>query len=180
MRNNFIYIIKIFSSFFVIFLIYFLLNYLHEKFFSIEKYQYLIKYLIESGFLGYFYVVLLEVFIFIVAVPTTPLLVVNKIIFQEFNLVLSLLIMILSSSIIYFIFNKIKTFNLFGKKLIEKKKIKLSITKNYFFIFVSRLFLPFHIHCVLSGIMNLNFKIYLFLTTLADLIIIIFINILKI
>lgn len=180
MKKNFIYLFNISLSFFVIFFIYFLINFFHEKFFSIQKYQYIIQFLLELNFLGYFYVVLFEFLILIVAFPTTPLLVVNKILFQEYNIILSLLIMVLSSTTIYFVFNKIKILNLFGKKLIKKKKIKLSTNKSYFYIFISRLFLPFHIHCVLSGIISLNFKMYLILTAIADLIVIIFINILKI
>ena len=46
--------------------------------------------------------------------------VVNKILFQEYNIILSLLIMVLSSTTIYFVFNKIKILNLFGKKIIKK------------------------------------------------------------
>jgi hypothetical protein len=180
MKKNFIYLFNISLSFFVIFFIYFLINFFHEKFFSIQKYQYIIQFLLELNFLGYFYVVLFEFLILIVAFPTTPLLVVNKILFQEYNIILSLLIMVLSSTTIYFVFNKIKILNLFGKKLIKKKKIKLSTNKSYFYIFISRLFLPFHIHSVLSGIINLNFKMYLILTSIADLIVIIFLNILEI
>ena len=144
MKKNLIYLFNILLSFFVIFLIYFSINFFMKNFFSIQKYQNIIQFLLELNFLGYFYVILFESFIFIFAFPTTPLLVVNKILFQEYNITLSLLIMVCSSTSIYFVFNKIKILNLLGKKLIKKKKLNshqikvtfIFLSQGYFYLFI--------------------------------------------
>lgn len=117
---------------------------------------------------------------FIFPFPVTLVILLNGYLFKEIGFYISLCLIVLSSTIIFFSSKFIETFFKINiKSFLLKKNIKIEkLTSNSFSILISRYIIPFFFHNLYYGLMKIDFKRFLIIIFLAEIPITYAINIL--
>ena len=117
---------------------------------------------------------------FIFPFPVTLVILLNGFLFKEIGFYISLCLIVLSSTIIFFSSKFIETFFKINiKSFLLKKNIKIEkLTSNSFSILISRYIIPFFFHNLYYGLMKIDFKRFLIIIFLAEIPITYAINIL--
>ena len=117
---------------------------------------------------------------FIFPFPVTLVILLNGYLFKEIGFYISLCLIVLSSTIIFFSSKFIETFFKINiKSFLLKKNIKIEkLTSNSFSILISRYIIPFFFHNLYYGLMKVDFKRFLIIIFLAEIPITYAINIL--
>ena len=117
---------------------------------------------------------------FIFPFPVTLVISLNGFLFKEIGFYISLCLIVLSSTIIFFSSKFIETFFKINiKSFLLKKNIKIEkLTSNSFSILISRYIIPFFFHNLYYGLMKIDFKRFLIIIFLAEIPITYAINIL--
>ena len=112
--------------------------------------------------------------------PVTLIILLNGYLFKDTGFYISLSLIVLSSTIIFFSAKYIETFfKLNIKYFLSKKNIKIEkLTSNSFSILISRYIIPFFFHNLYYGLMKIDFKRFLIIIFLAEIPITYAINIL--
>lgn len=117
---------------------------------------------------------------FIFPFPVTLVILLNGYLFKEIGFYISLCLIVLSSTIIFFSSKFIETFFKINiKYFLLKKNIKIEkLASNSFSILISRYIIPFFFHNLYYGLMKIDFKRFLIIIFLAEIPITYAINIL--
>lgn len=107
---------------------------------------------------------------FLFPLPVTLIILLNGYLFQEIGFYISLSLIILSSSIIFFSSKFIESFfKIDIKSFFLKKNIKIEkLTSNSFSILISRYIVPFFFHNLYYGLMAIDFKRFFTIIFLAE------------
>ena len=107
---------------------------------------------------------------FIFPFPVTLVILLNGYLFKEIGFYISLSLIVLSSTIIFFSSKFIETFFKINiKYFLLKKNIKIEkLTSNSFSILISRYIIPFFFHNLYYGLMKIDFKRFLIIIFLAE------------
>ena len=107
---------------------------------------------------------------FIFPFPVTLVILLNGYLFKEIGFYISLSLIVLSSTIIFFFSKFIETFFKINiKYFLLKKNIKIEkLTSNSFSILISRYIIPFFFHNLYYGLMKIDFKRFLIIIFLAE------------
>ena len=102
--------------------------------------------------------------------PVTLIILLNGYLFKDIGFYISLSLIVLSSTIIFFSAKYIETFfKLNIKYFLSKKNIKIEkLTKNSFSILISRYIVPFFFHNLYYGLMKIDFKRFFIIVFLAE------------
>jgi len=115
------------------------------------------------------YVFVIFIF-FLIPFPTTIIVLLNGFIFKEYGFLISYIIIILSSAILFYFFAKVDKFIIF-KKILRYFKDKTKIynyTKNDYSIFLTRFIIPFFFHNVSYGLIKVKFIKFMLIIALAE------------
>jgi uncharacterized membrane protein YdjX (TVP38/TMEM64 family) len=115
------------------------------------------------------YVFVIFVF-FLTPFPTTIIVLLNGFIFKEYGFVISYIVIILTSAILFHFFYKIDKFIIF-KKILKYFKNKTKIynySKNDYSIFLTRFIIPFFFHNISYGIIKVKFIKFILIISLAE------------
>jgi uncharacterized membrane protein YdjX (TVP38/TMEM64 family) len=102
--------------------------------------------------------------------PVTLIILLNGYLFKDIGFYISLSLIVLSSTIIFFSAKYIETFfKLNIKYFLSKKNIKIEkLTSNSFSILISRYIVPFFFHNLYYGLMKIDFKRFFIIVFLAE------------
>ena len=158
--------------FFTIFVIFFLVIYefiFNKNLISKSLFEYLI---LNKN--NYFLIITVNFLYFLTPLPVTPIILFNGFFYGFFGFFIIYPIIILDSLFIFFsskILIKSKLFKFFFKKDIYKDlrfvKISKVSSSNYIFI-LSRYILPYFIHNLIYGVLNISWKKFLYLIILSE------------
>ena len=109
-------------------------------------------------------------FYFLTPLPATLIVILNGYLFKKIGFFISLSLILLASAILYLFAKKIKnSFDLDVKKIFFKKKINLSkLTTNNFSIFLSRFILPYFLHNIYYGLVDVKIKKFILIIFCAE------------
>ena len=109
-------------------------------------------------------------FYFLTPLPATLIVILNGYLFKKIGFFISLSLILLASAILYSFAKKIKnSFDLDVKKIFFKKKINLSkLTTNNFSIFLSRYILPYFLHNIYYGLVDVKIKKFILIIFCAE------------
>lgn len=123
---------------------------------------------------NYFLIISVNFLYFLTPLPVTPIILFNGFFYGFFGFFIIYPIIILDSLLIFFsskILVKSKLFKFFFKKDIYKDyrliKINKTPSSNYIFI-LSRYILPYFMHNLIYGILNISLKKFLYLVVLSE------------
>ena len=123
---------------------------------------------------NYFLIITVNFLYFLTPLPVTPIILFNGFFYGFFGFFIIYPIIILDSLLIFFsskILVKSKLFKFFFKKNIYKDyrlvKINKSSSNNYIFI-LSRYILPYFMHNIIYGVLNISRKKFLYLIVLSE------------
>ncbi len=137
------------------------------------NYQKIIYFLINinvSNPINFMIYVFIIFMFFLTPFPTTIIILLNGFIFKEYGFLISYIIIILSSAIIFYFFSKIDKFIIF-KKILRYFKDKTKIynyTKNNYSILLTRFIMPFFFHNVSYGLVKVKFNKFILIIALAE------------
>ena len=135
MKNKILLISVILTSF--ILLTIFLTNYqkIIQLLTSIDVFK-------PISFLIYTFIIFM---FFLIPFPTTIIILLNGFIFKEYGFIISYIIIIISSSLLFYFSTRLDDFLIFKKilKYIENKRKIFNYTKNNYSIFLTRFLIPF-------------------------------------
>ena len=102
--------------------------------------------------------------------PVTLIILLNGYLFKDTGFYISLSLIVLSSTIIFFSAKYIETFfKLNIKYFLSKKNIKIEkLTSNSFSILISRYIVPFFFHNLYYGLIKIDFKRFFIIIFLAE------------
>ena len=109
-------------------------------------------------------------FYFLTPLPATLIVILNGYLFKKIGFFISLSLILLASAILYLFAKKIKnSFDLDFEKIFLKKKINLSkLTTNNFSIFLSRFILPYFLHNIYYGLVDVKIKKFILIIFCAE------------
>ena len=107
---------------------------------------------------------------FLFPLPVTLIILLNGYLFKDTGFYISLSLIVLSSTIIFFSAKYIETFfKLNIKYFLSKKNIKIEkLTSNSFSILISRYIVPFFFHNLYYGLIKIDFKRFFIIIFLAE------------
>ena len=107
---------------------------------------------------------------FLTPLPVTLIVILNGYLFKKIGFFISLSLILLASAILYLFAKKIKnSFDLDFEKIFLKKKINLSkLTTNNFSIFLSRFILPYFLHNIYYGLVDVKIKKFILIIFCAE------------
>ena len=107
---------------------------------------------------------------FLTPLPATLIVILNGYLFKKIGFFISLSLILLASAILYSFAKKIKnSFDLDVEKIFLKKKINLSkLTTNNFSIFLSRFILPYFLHNIYYGLVDVKIKKFILIIFCAE------------
>ena len=168
MKNKILLILLILTSF--ILLTIFLTNYqkIIQLLTSIDVFK-PISFLIYTSIIFIF---------FLIPFPTTIIILLNGFIFKEYGFIISYIIIIISSSLLFYFSTRLDNFLIFKKVInyIENKKKIYNYTKNNYSIFITRFLIPFFLHNICYGLIKVKFIRFILIIALAEIPVIFAIN----
>ena len=119
------------------------------------------------NFLIYIFIILM---FFLTPFPTTIIILLNGFIFKEYGFIISYIIIIISSTILFYFSTKIDEFLIFKKILryIKNKTKIYSYTKKNYSIFLTRFIIPFFFHNISYGLIKVKFTKFILIIALAE------------
>ena len=124
---------------------------------------------ISNPFSFMIYVFIVFMF-FLTPFPTTIIILLNGFIFKEYGFIISFIVIVTSSAILFYFSSKIDKFIIF-KKILEYFKEKTKIykyTKNNYSILLTRFIIPFFFHNVSYGLVKVKFIKFMLIIALAE------------
>ena len=119
------------------------------------------------NFLIYIFITLM---FFLTPFPTTIIILLNGFIFKEYGFIISYIIIMTSSAILFYFSSKIDEFYIF-KKILKNLKDKTKVysyTKKNYSIFLSRFLIPFFFHNISYGLIKVKFIKFILIIALAE------------
>ena len=119
------------------------------------------------NFLIYIFITLM---FFLTPFPTTIIILLNGFIFKEYGFIISYIIIMTSSAILFYFSSKIDEFYIF-KKILKNLKDKTKVysyTKKNYSIFLSRFLMPFFFHNISYGLIKVKFIKFILIIALAE------------
>ena len=109
-------------------------------------------------------------FYFLTPLPATLIVILNGYLYKKIGFFISLSLILLASAILYLFAKKIKnSFDLDFEKIFLKKKINLSkLTTNNFSIFLTRFILPYFLHNIYYGLVDVKIKKFILIIFCAE------------
>jgi len=119
------------------------------------------------NFLIYIFIILM---FFLTPFPTTIIVLLNGFIFKEYGFIISYIIILISSAILFYFSTKIEEFVIFKKILryIKNKTKIYSYTKKNYSIFLTRFIIPFFFHNISYGLIKVKFTKFILIISLAE------------
>ena len=119
------------------------------------------------NFLIYIFIILM---FFLTPFPTTIIILLNGFIFKEYGFIISYIIILISSAILFYFSTKIEEFVIFKKILryIKNKTKIYSYTKKNYSIFLTRFIIPFFFHNISYGLIKVKFTKFILIIALAE------------
>ena len=119
------------------------------------------------NFLIYIFIILM---FFLTPFPTTIIVLLNGFIFKEYGFIISYIIILISSAILFYFSTKIEEFVIFKKILryIKNKTKIYSYTKKNYSIFLTRFIIPFFFHNISYGLIKVKFTKFIIIIALAE------------
>ena len=119
------------------------------------------------NFLIYIFITLM---FFLTPFPTTIIILLNGFIFKEYGFIISYIIIMTSSAILFYFSSKIDEFYIFKKilKYFKDKTKVYSYTKKNYAIFLSRFLMPFFFHNISYGLIKVKFIKFILIIALAE------------
>ena len=119
------------------------------------------------NFLIYIFIILM---FFLTPFPTTIIVLLNGFIFKEYGFIISYIIILISSAILFYFSTKIEEFFIFKKILryIKNKTKIYSYTKKNYSIFLTRFIIPFFFHNISYGLIKVKFTKFILIVALAE------------
>ena len=119
------------------------------------------------NFLIYIFIILM---FFLTPFPTTIIVLLNGFIFKEYGFIISYIIILISSAILFYFSTKIEEFFIFKKILryIKNKTKIYSYTKKNYSIFLTRFIIPFFFHNISYGLIKVKFTKFILIISLAE------------
>jgi len=107
---------------------------------------------------------------FLTPFPTTIIILLNGFIFKEYGFIISYIIILISSAILFYFSTKIEEFFIFKKILryIKNKTKIYSYTKKNYSIFLTRFIIPFFFHNISYGLIKVKFTKFILIIALAE------------
>ena len=142
-------------------------------FIFLTNYQKIINFLIyidvsnPINFMIYIFIIFM---FFLTPFPTTIIVLLNGFIFKEYGFIISFIVIVTSSAILFYFSSKIDKFIIF-KKILEYFKEKTKIykyTKNNYSILLTRFIIPFFFHNVSYGLVKVKFIKFMLIIALAE------------
>ena len=142
-------------------------------FIFLTNYQKIINFLIyidvsnPINFMIYIFIIFM---FFLTPFPTTIIVLLNGFIFKEYGFIISYIVIVTSSAILFYFSSKIDKFIIF-KKILEYFKEKTKIykyTKNNYSILLTRFIIPFFFHNVSYGLVKVKFIKFMLIIALAE------------
>lgn len=160
MKNKMLLIFVTLTSFILLFT--FLTNYQKIIYFLT-----FINVLNPVNFLIYIFIILM---FFLTPFPTTIIVLLNGFIFKEYGFIISYIIILISSAILFYFSTKIEEFVIFKKILryIKNKTKIYSYTKKNYSIFLTRFIIPFFFHNISYGLIKVKFTKFILIISLAE------------
>jgi len=160
MKKKILLIFLILASFILLFI--FLTNYQKIIYFLT-----FINVLNPVNFLIYIFIILM---FFLTPFPTTIIVLLNGFIFKEYGFIISYIIILISSAILFYFSTKIEEFVIFKKILryIKNKTKIYSYTKKNYSIFLTRFIIPFFFHNISYGLIKVKFTKFILIISLAE------------
>jgi len=178
LKNNINVLLKILKSMYKLFFSFLLILFLALLFFYIENIKIFIfdvfinlQILKEKNFLYFLSLLFLfNFFNMLTPIPTTPVIIFNGFVLGSLGFVLSICTTIICSSILFTVSKK--NYPLFFPKIINKYIKKLLLFKKslsiFLLIFITRYIIPYFFHNLLFGLFYKKLKIFILLSTLAE------------
>ena len=108
---------------------------------------------------------------FLTPIPTTLIILLNGYLFEDTGFVISYLILIATSTILFLSSNKIYNLIFINNKnnLFSKNKFKLlNLSQNNLSIFISRFLIPFFFHNIYYGLTKIKLRKFIFIIIFAE------------
>ena len=142
--------------------------------FSYLNYEHIINFLLISiksqQNLKILYIFFIFLF-FLTPIPTTLIILLNGYLFKEAGFIISYLILIIASTILFLLSKKIYSFVLSNKKdnFFSKNRLKLlKLSQNNLSIFISRFLIPFFFHNIYYGLTKIKLRKFIFIILFAE------------
>ena len=160
MKKKILLIFLTLASFILLFA--FLANY--------QKIIYFLTYINILNLVNFLIYIFITLMFFLTPFPTTIIILLNGFIFKEYGFIISYIIIMTSSAILFYFSSKIDEFYIF-KKILKNLKDKTKVysyTKKNYSIFLSRFLIPFFFHNISYGLIKVKFIKFILIIALAE------------